>query len=686
MGGRGGAGFCAAEGGTMSDTRLYRALLIDGDAAVHELFKRALAPASPGEPGGNDGNEGDCSSAEFPTFELDGAFRGEEGLARLAGALESGRPYTMVFVDTRTSPGWDGVEIVSRIWKQYFELQMVICADHKDQAWHEIIRRFGHSGRLLVLTKPFDSTEVRQVAYSLAEKWDLARQAGSHLERLQSLVGERTVKLENANYSLQRKILQNQQAERRLVTQYAVGRIVGEAASLSDMLGRVLQTVGENLDWDWGAVWQYDAQADRLRLSSCWHRPDLEFGSFEAASRRRTFAAGSGLPGRIRSEGEAVWVQDLFQETALEAAAEASEIGLHCAVGLPLRAGTRLFGVMEFMSREVRERDVDQIQTLAVISGAIGQFVERNQSEEARKHMEIQLRSSQKLESIGQLAAGIAHEINTPTQYIGDNVRFLEGSFGDLKEIHQRYEKLRLAVKHGTPTAEVMAEMEACMRRVDPGFLMAEIPRAIEQTLEGVDRVAKIVRAMKEFSHPGTEEKAPVNLNKALETTLTVARNEWKYVARIETDFDPDLPLVPCLPGEFNQVILNLVVNAAHAIADVTGADGKTKGLITASTRRCGEWAEVRIRDTGSGIPENIRHKIFDPFFTTKPVGKGTGQGLAMAHTAIVDRHQGTLTFETEVGVGTSFIIRLPLNPGPASKRGTPARKADGYETNFIRR
>ncbi len=673
----------------MSETRSYRALIIDGDAAAHELFKEVLASPPEGGPGGSNGaggNDADCSLPDFPTFELDAAFRGEDGLARISNALESGRPYTMVFVDARRSRDWDGVEIVSRIWKQFFELQLVVCADHKDHSWHEIIRRFGHSGRLVILTRPFDPTEVRQVAYSLAEKWDLARHAGSHLERLQQLVGERTVKLEDANYSLQRKILQNQQAERRLVTQYAVGRIVGEAASLSDVLGRVLQTVGENLDWDWGAVWQLDVQGDLLRMGGCWHRPDMQFGPLEAASRKRTFAAGAGLPGRIRSEGEAVWVQDLFQETALAGAAEASGAGLHSAVGLPLRTGTRLFGVLEFMSREVRERDVDMIQTLAVISGTVGQFVERNQAEEARKGMEIQLRSAQKLESIGQLAAGIAHEINTPTQYIGDNVRFLEASFGDLKEIHQRYEKLRLAVKHAGPTAEVMAEMEACMRRVDPGFLMAEIPRAIEQTLEGVDRVAKIVRAMKEFSHPGTEEKTPVNLNKALETTLTVARNEWKYVARIETDFDPDLPLVPCLPGEFNQVILNLVVNAAHAISDVTGADGKTKGLITASTRRSGEWAEVRIRDTGCGIPENIRHKIFDPFFTTKPVGKGTGQGLAMAHTAIVDRHQGTLTFETEVGVGTSFIIRLPLNPGPAPKRGNPARKAESYETNFIRR
>jgi signal transduction histidine kinase len=674
----------------MSGIRSYRALVIDGDAKVHKLFKELLHSARPGEPGvapaGKESPEATMAPADFPMFEVDSVFQGEDGLARIAEALSAGRPYTMVFVDMRLSPGWDGIETLSRIWKECFELQIVICAEHKDYSWHELIRRFGHSGRLLILTKPFDTTEVRQVAFSLAEKWDLGRQARSHLERLQRLVGERTAKLEKTNLSLQRKILQNQQAERRLITQYAVGRIVSESTSLAEVLAKVLQTVGENLDWDWGAVWQWDAKADLLRLGCSWHRPEGAFEQYAAANRERTCANGAGLPGQIWSGGDSVWIQDLFQETGMEGATNASEAGLHCAVALVLRTGARQFGVMEFMSRDIRERDADQLQTLSVIGGAIGQYVERNQAEEARKVMEVQLRGAQKLESIGQLAAGIAHEINTPTQYIGDNVRFLEASFADLSETQRQYEKLLKGVKEDAATVELVAETEACLRRVDPGFLLAEIPRAIQQTLEGVERVGKIVRAMKEFSHPGTEEKTPVNLNKALETTLTVARNEWKYVAGIETDFDPDLPLVPCLPGEFNQVILNLVVNAAHAISDISDEGRKGKGRITASTRRSGDWAEVRIRDTGSGIPEKIRHKIFDPFFTTKPVGKGTGQGLAMAHAAIVDRHQGTLTFETEVGIGTVFILRLPLNPAPTAKRGVPPRKTDNHETSFIRR
>ena len=173
---------------------------------------------------------------------------------------------------------------------------------------------------------------------------------------------------------------------------------------------------------------------------------------------------------------------------------------------------------------------------------------------------------------------------------------------------------------------------------------------------------------MKEFSHPGTEEKTPADLNHAIESTLTVCASVWKYVAEMVTEFDTSLPSVPCLPGEFNQVILNIVVNASHAIADVVPKGGK--GKITLSTRRAGEWAEIRIRDTGGGIPEKIQDRIFDPFFTTKGVGKGTGQGLAIARSVVVDKHGGTLTFETETGIGTTFIIRLPLTEcGQKEKR-----------------
>jgi signal transduction histidine kinase len=152
-----------------------------------------------------------------------------------------------------------------------------------------------------------------------------------------------------------------------------------------------------------------------------------------------------------------------------------------------------------------------------------------------------------------------------------------------------------------------------------------------------------------------------VDINRALDSTILVSRNEWKYVAELKSDFDPELPPVPCVAGEMNQVFLNLIVNAAHAVGDVVRDTGR-KGAITVATRRNGDWAEIRIRDTGAGIPDEIRTKVFDPFFTTKEVGKGTGQGLSIAHAVVVQKHQGSIDFESRVGAGTTFLIRLPLD------------------------
>jgi len=278
-----------------------------------------------------------------------------------------------------------------------------------------------------------------------------------------------------------------------------------------------------------------------------------------------------------------------------------------------------------------------------------------------RRSMETQLNHAQKMESIGQLAAGMAHEINTPMQFVGDNAMFLQQSIGQIFNTVKAHDRLLTECKNGTVSEKMIEEMEASCQNNDIDYLSEEIPLAIKQSLEGLERVGKIVKAMKEFSHPGSEEKIPTDINKAIETTLTVAKNEWKYVAEVVTDFDPNLPLVPCFADDFNQVILNSVVNAAHAIGDVVKNDGN-KGTITLSTRQDGDWAEVRIQDTGTGIPENIRSKIFDPFFTTKELGKGTGQGLSIVHSIIVKKHQGTVSIETEDGKGTAFIFRFPLH------------------------
>ncbi len=276
-----------------------------------------------------------------------------------------------------------------------------------------------------------------------------------------------------------------------------------------------------------------------------------------------------------------------------------------------------------------------------------------------RKKLEGQLLQVRKLESIGQLAAGIAHEINTPTQYIGDNTRFLRESFNDITDMISKYNSL---LKTDNISPDSISGLKQAMEEIDIEYLLDEIPHAIEQTLEGIDRVAEIVQAMKEFSHPGVEGKTAVDLNKTIKSTIAVARNEWKYTSEMKTQFDPELPLVQCLPGEFNQVILNIIINASQAIIEVAGDGSKEKGTITISTQKDGDWVEVRISDTGPGIAEEICDKVFDHFFTTKEVGNCSGQGLSIAYSIVVDKHGGTISFDTEIGKGTTFIIRMPIN------------------------
>ncbi|MGB0370640.1 MAG: PAS domain-containing sensor histidine kinase [Opitutales bacterium] len=271
-------------------------------------------------------------------------------------------------------------------------------------------------------------------------------------------------------------------------------------------------------------------------------------------------------------------------------------------------------------------------------NGKSTHFVSVQRDVTQQKVMQANANLATKMESVGQLAAGIAHEINTPSQFINDSIQFLKDYWEDAAPL------IEANLKEGDE--DLKEEFE-------------EVPVAIADALEGVDRIKKIVGAMREFSHP-TEDFAASDLNKAIQTTTTVARNEWKYSSDIEFDLDPELPLVPCILGDINQAILNIVVNAAHAIIKRYGNEAH-KGIIRILTSKHDTYVRIKITDNGSGIPEHVRSKIFDPFFTTKGVGKGTGQGLYLAHNAIEQKHRGRLYFETEMDQGTSFFIELPL-------------------------
>jgi len=294
------------------------------------------------------------------------------------------------------------------------------------------------------------------------------------------------------------------------------------------------------------------------------------------------------------------------------------------------------------------------------VDGVIFDITDRKNAERELERMEVELRLAQKLEAVGQLAAGVAHEINTPIQFVGDSIGFLEGAFRDTFELIGAY---RAELRNAEPSvreAIVRAEDEA-----DIAYVEERAPIVFERIRNGIERVATLVKAMKDFAHPGGSGMQPADVNEALQSTVTVAHSEYKDYADVELDLE-ELPPVVCNIGELGQVFLNLLVNAAHAIEAFHGAAGR-RGTIRITSRLEGQIIVVTVADDGCGIPVAVRDRIFDPFFTTKEVGRGTGQGLAITHSIVVDHHGGAIACDSAPGEGTTFTITLPARVADGS-------------------
>ncbi len=277
----------------------------------------------------------------------------------------------------------------------------------------------------------------------------------------------------------------------------------------------------------------------------------------------------------------------------------------------------------------------------------------------------------EKLTSVGRLASGIAHEINTPIQFVNDSIVFIRDAMKDVTTLIAKYQDWHCTLQDGRPWSEAAGEIAKAEQDADLPYIVENLPGAIQSSLDGLARVATIVRSVKEFAHPDQTEVTSVDLNHAIENTLTIARSEYKHVADVKMELG-NLPPVACYASALNQAILNIIVNAAHAIAEVVKDTGQ-RGTITIRTQNEGASVVISIADSGVGIPREISDKIYDPFFTTKGVGKGTGQGLAIARSVIVDKHGGELSFETELGAGTTFFIRIPVAREPSVGRTSNA-------------
>ena len=452
-----------------------RILLVDDMPTIHDDFRKILCPQAPAKAALEAmraalfGEETPKPAAASTAFELDSAYQGQEGLEKVEAALRQGRPYAMAFVDMRMPPGWDGVETIEHLWQADPRLQVVICTAYSDTSWDEIFRRLDARDRLLILKKPFDNIEVRQLAQALTAKWQMTQQAALQIDSLEAAVTERTQKLTQANEALQAEIAE-------------------------------------------------------------------------------------------------------------------------------------------------------------------------------RKNLEAQLVQQEKLASIGQLAAGVAHEINNPIGYIFSNVGTLEGYLGDLFRMLDAYEQ--------TPAA---GQLRPLREELQIEYLKDDVPSLMRESKEGISRVRQIVQDLKDFSHvDALQEWQVVQLHQGIDSTLNVVGSELRYKAEVVKEYG-EVPEIECLSSQINQVVMNLVVNAAHAMGDRS-----ERGRIVIRTGSADGEAWFEVADNGSGIPKDVLPRIFDPFFTTKPIGKGTGLGLSLSY-GIVQKHGGRITVDSEVGRGTTFRVTLPL-------------------------
>jgi two-component system NtrC family sensor kinase len=456
-----------------------RILLADDMPAIHADFRKILVPKVPGRAdlGAVEamlfGDEPKAGTSEVE-FELDSAYQGQEALAMVQASLAAGLPYALAFVDMRMPPGWDGVETIGRLWQADPRLQVVICTAYSDASWEEVLARLDARDRLLILKKPFDPIEVRQLASALTAKWEMTERATAQLTSLEAAVRERTREVTDANAALQAEIAE-------------------------------------------------------------------------------------------------------------------------------------------------------------------------------RKHLEGQLVQSEKLASIGQLAAGVAHEINNPIGYIFSNFGTLESYLDRLFEMLVAYENAEASVS----VPDIACGLRNLREQLELEFLKEDIPVLMRESKQGIARVRQIVQDLKDFSRvDSTQDFQWANLHQGIDSTLNVVASEIKYKADVVKEYGT-IPDIECLPSQINQVVMNLVVNAAHAM-------GEHRGRITIRTGAAAEHVWLEVVDTGSGIPKETLKRVFEPFFTTKPVGQGTGLGLSLSY-GIVQKHNGRIDVDSVVGQGTTFRVTLPL-------------------------
>ncbi len=444
-----------------------------------------------------------------------------------------------------------------------------------------------------------------------------------------------------------REITGRKQLEQMQAVQLAVTRVLAESASMDESASRILRAICELLGWEIGNLWLPEGNPPVLRCTSTWcGETQLSGGAFRELNASITFDRGVGLPGRVWTSGEPAAIEDVVADQNFPRMRAAAEDGLHGACAFPIVVDDAVVGVLELLSREIRTPDRGVLDVMGALGSQIGQFVQRKRAEGAQEQLRAKLMVADRMSSVGMLAAGVAHEINSPLAYVISNLEMI--------------------------AEELRAPLDGAL-----AGRMRDIEEMTSDAREGAERVRKIVRGMKTFSRADEERRVPLDVRAVLDLSCNMAFNEIRHRARLVKDYG-DIPTVEADEARIGQVFVNLLINAAQAIDE--GRTDENEIRISTKTDGAGR-AVIEIRDTGAGIPESARGRIFDPFFTTKPIGIGSGLGLAICHGIVTDLG-GEIEVESKVGEGSLFRVSLPAalleaaSPlPPVSRKSLPVRR-----------